>query len=87
LGENPQQVASFGFQQFEHFSPGHKQFSTHRATNFEFPELDQSVNTEIIDAEHVGHFMNGIGQPLYGLHLKWGFGFDKSFHELKRVSG
>jgi hypothetical protein len=80
--------SSLWLQQFEHFSSRHKQFATHRAANLELPELDQSVNAEIIDPEHVGDFMNGIRQSLHRFHLqRRRFGFDKSFHDFKQVDG
>ena len=55
--------ASFRLQELEQFGAWHKQFATQRPAHFQFTALNEPVHTEIIDAQQVGGFLNGIGQP------------------------
>lgn len=57
---------SFGFQKPQQFGAGHEQFTAQSPADFELAALNETVNAEIIDTEHVGGFPDGVGQPFRG---------------------
>ena len=53
-------TVSFRREQLQQFSARDEQLAAQGAAGFEFATLDQPVNAEIIDAEHIGRFLDGI---------------------------
>jgi hypothetical protein len=51
-------------QQLEQFSSRHEQFAPQHTAGFYFLPLNKPIHGVIIDAEHIGGFLHGIGQPL-----------------------
>ena len=77
--------ASFGLQQLQLFGARDEQLAAQRPAGFEFAALDEPVNAEVIHAEHVGGFLNGICQPFGRWRGRMFFDFRIIFHEASYV--
>src|SRR5205814_750011 len=59
-------AASFGFQKFEQFGPGHQYFAAESAARLELVALNQTIDAEIVDPEQIGRFSHRICKPFSG---------------------
>jgi len=57
-------VGSFDPQELEQFRAGHEEFAPQHPTRTQFAALDHPIDAEIMDAQKLGGFLDGIGKPL-----------------------
>jgi hypothetical protein len=67
-------VGSFDPQELEQFRAGHEEFAPQHPTRTQFAALDHPIDAEIMDAQKLGGFLDGIGKPLclcQSLRQRW----------------
>jgi hypothetical protein len=57
----------FSVQKPVEFGTGDKEFSAQGSARFQFPALDEAIDAEIIQAQHISRLWNGLCQPFHSL--------------------
>jgi hypothetical protein len=63
-------VGSFDPQELEQFRARDKEFAPQHPTRTQFAALDHPVDAEVVDAQQLGGFLDGIRQT-FRLHQSW----------------